>query len=486
MKVLFFEPYATATPHFETALELIQDHLNNNDDVQLLHCDADLNSCEANQQHLLSVCAQCITRRGNGIRTIQGRERIRSSNFIELSGKEKHLINNWNVSFNTITELKSYQYDGMDLGMAIASSLISFHRNPEPDMAKSAYLIRRMFKAALKVYYSFRRRLQEDRPEVVYIFNGRFSNIRPVIRLCELNRIEYRIHERGANRNKYSLFKNHLPHDFDKFRDLVEENWDRADISDREKIAASFFEDRKAGKEQGWHSFVAFQKKNELPEGWDSSKRNIVIFNSSEDEFAAIADSVKKRLFKTQLEGMKFISKLVEGHPEVSVYVRIHPNLTNVNNSTVTGIYDLTSANFHTIPPTSTVSTYELIDSADLIVTFGSTVGIEATFWDKPSILLGDSFYKDLGVTYNPDTAEELTQLLYAEKKPKDKLGAYKYGYYLNTYGFDFNYYKAEGLFKGEFKGEKIKPSPWVRRYLKRKAFSPLIKFISRIHAERF
>ena len=486
MKVYFFEPYALAIPHFETALELIQNHIDSKDDVYLFHCDADLNFCEKNRDHFLPTCLQCISRRKLGVKRIDGNEKIKNSNFIDLSKPEKDLINSWNVSFKDIYELKAYRYENTDMGMAIASSLISFLRSPEPDVTANRYLINRMFKASLKVYLSFKKLLHNEKPDLIYLFNGRYSNIRPVVRLCELYSIKYRIHERGANRTKYSLHENHLPHDFNEFKKKVDELWNTGLESERYKIAETFYQDRKAGKEQAWRSFVAAQNEKELPSNWDTAKRNIVIFNSSEDEFAAIDDSLNDRLFPSQLEGIRFMAELVRGRNDVSVYVRIHPNLKGVINSTVTSIYNIKADNFHVIEPASTISSYQLIDCSSLVVTFGSTVGVEATFWDKPSILLGDSFYKDLGATYNPGTKEELSELLLNERTPKEKLGAYKYGYYLQSFGIDFNLYESEGLFKGRFKGQKINPSRWIQRFLKRRQIEPLIKYISRIHADRF
>lgn len=491
MKVFFFEPYALAIPHFETALELIQTHIDNNDEVNLFYCAADLNSCESNYHHSLITCAHCISRRKNGLKTILGLEKVKKRNFIDLSPSERKLVRDWDIAFKNIDDLKAFKFENTDIGMAVASSFISLKRNPEPDLGSDAVIINRLFKASLKVYLSFKKILQREKPDLVYLFNGRFSNIRPVVRLCEMNNITYKIHERGSNKTKYSLHENHLPHDFVEFQKLVEEHWESSPQDERIKVAENFYSDRKNGKEQAWHSFVASQNKKELPNNWGPSKRNIVIFNSSEDEFAAIGDTLKERLFRTQLEGLKFIAELVKDQSNISVYVRIHPNLKGIKNSTVTGIYDLCSANFHVIDPDSTISSYALIDSSDVIVTFGSTVGIEATFWNKPSILLGDSFYKDLGSTYNPRTQDELSKLLLDDHPAKEKLGAYKYGFYINSYGIDYNLYQAEGLFAGRFKGEKIRQSTWmtskwIRGYLKRKPLSPIINFLSRVHADKF
>lgn len=485
MKVLFFEPYALALPHFETALELMQLHLDRGNDVSLFYCNADLNFCEANSQHYLPQCLDCISRRKNGLKLINGAEKIKKLNFLELTQEEKRLINNWNLTFSDIHELKAYKFEQMDLGMAVASSLISFYRDPEPDVKASQEMINRMFKASLKVYLSFKKILQHEKPDQVYLFNGRFSNIRPVVRLCEQHQINYVIHERGASKAKYSLWDDHLPHDFLNFQKLAEKQWNEADAKERVEVADKFYRDRKVGKEQSWFSFVKNQQAEKLPETWNANKRNIVIFNSSEDEFAAIGDSLKRTLFNKQLDGIRYIAELMKEEKDIDVYVRIHPNLSNVTNSSVSDIYKIKTPNLHIIEPGSSISSYKLMDSCDVVVTFGSTAGVEATYWDKPSILLGDSFYNTMNAAYIPQTHEALNELLRHETKPKEKIGAYIYGFYIATYGYEFRFYQPEALFEGKFKGTRIRPDKPFKRILSSRYLQPFIGYISKKHAAK-
>ena len=98
-----------------------------------------------------------------------------------------------------------------------------------------------------------------------------------------------------------------------------------------------------------------------------------------------------------------------------------------------------------------------MIKKSDKVLTFGSTVGIEAVYWGTPSILAGIAFYKDLGGTYNPESHEILIQLLTSELKPKNKQLALMYGYYYNTYGIQFKYYKPDSFLSGKFKNERLK-----------------------------
>src|SRR5690606_1918497 len=106
------------------------------------------------------------------------------------------------------------------------------------------------------------------------------------------------------------------------------------------------------------------------------------------------------------------------------------------------------------IPSESPVDTYTLIDKADVVICYLSTVGIEAAYRGTPTIILSRALYERLGVTYNPTTTQELNNLLLSETliaKPSDR--ALEYGYYMKTHGIRYKYYESldhrSGLYKG-------------------------------------
>ena len=71
------------------------------------------------------------------------------------------------------------------------------------------------------------------------------------------------------------------------------------------KLGAHFYEWKKGGDCVIDKSYVKKQQIGLLPQKWDSQKRNIVIFNSSDDELAAIgADYDSYSLFKSQYVGI--------------------------------------------------------------------------------------------------------------------------------------------------------------------------------------
>ena len=266
------------------------------------------------------------------------------------------------------------------------------------------------------------------------------------------------MHERGHDIHHYTLDKNTTTHDLAYMQQQIRQQWERAaSDSRRNELAEEFYLERSKGVVQSWYSFVDRQKEGLLPASWNPAKRNVAIFNSSEDEFVALDAQWNNPLYANQVEGLqRIVESLEASHDDIHVYLRIHPNLDGVNNKQSRALYDLRRDFFEIIPPDDPVSTYALIKHADKVLTFGSTVGIEAVFWGTPSIHAGRSYYQDLGGTYNPGSHEELVAMLKADLPPKDRTAALVYGYYLNTFGIPFKYFQATGLDSGKFKGQRI------------------------------
>lgn len=299
--------------------------------------------------------------------------------------------------------------------------------------------------------------LAKVKPKVVYIFNGRLANLRVVLRLCQRNSVECRIHERGSSKSKYSITYNVLPHNLKPFAERVKSFWNDFEVGDaRESIAREFYDKRKWGLDTDSVSFTSNQQLECLPSQWDTSKRNIVMFNSSEDEFASIGDEYHSHPFKNQLEALRFLKEQVRGSTAIDIYLRIHPNLENIDIFSIQELYSLVSSNFHVIEPSSPISTYKLIDECDAVFTFGSTVGIEATYWGKPSVLIGSAFYEAFNVVYQVSSKVDLIEALYSYSELKPIEGSLIYGLYKSEFGIRYKHYQPQSRFSGLFQGKTI------------------------------
>lgn len=452
--ILFFPTHILWTPHYETELELIQNHLNEGDNVIQAVCNGELQVCDSNLKHSMLKCVYCISKRYRGMELLVGESRtIPIFNLSEDNIKEIALLK---VNFADLEELKGYRIDNFDVGYAVASSLISLLRDPCISMPAHKNLVASYIVSAMRVYRSVQNCLDKMKIDRLYVFNGRFAYTRAIFRACQSRHTECVIHERGHGIAHYELYANSLPHDLGNIERRVRETWAKAEsMTDRGEIGAKFYLDRARGVDQSWYSFVKNQSKCLLPDTWSADINNIVIFNSSEDEFASLGDEWKNPLYPDQLTALKKIIESLEQEKDQQfhVYLRMHPNNKGMAIKELQKWYELGSNILSVIRHDSPIDTYALLKSANKVLTFGSTVGVEAVFWGKPSVLAGLSPYRNLGVTYNPSSHGELVRLLMTTLEPMDKLPAIMYGYYWNTYGIPFKYYKAEGFGCGKFKG---------------------------------
>ncbi len=457
MKVAIFSPYATVVPHFETELDIAQQHLDQGDEVEFVNCIGELANCDFNENRDPARCQQCIGRREMGLELL--RPQVPAFNFQAAATSAKLDIQ---TDFDSIQELKAYQKDGFDIGYAALSSLVSICRDPDPDIVEHRELIGRFLKSGWQTYERSRSYLAQSRPDRVYVFNGRFAAMRAVFRACQAERVECFLHERGCDLQHYELAKNHMLHDIGAIENVIRNFWERASQNpDRGQIAAQWYLDRFNRVERNWHSFVKDQQTGQLPIDWNAGKKNIGIFCSSDDEFVAIGDSWQHRLYANQVEGVAAIAQsIAKTEPSIHFTLRVHPNLKDVHNRRKSEMLGLSFPNLTVVPPESPIDTYELLRACDSVVTFGSSVGMEAVYWDRPSILIGPCYYQNLGGLYRPIDHQQTLDMICGDLKPLPKQGALMYGFWFQTRGHQHRYYRASGLFEGSFKGEVLYARP--------------------------
>lgn len=468
MKVLIFECWNNA-PQFETGLEIADIHAENGDDVVYVNIADDLSFIEWQTHNKLTP----ITRKA--LKYIIRKKLERAQNYINssidynveslLSESEiKSLYSEF--SFKDIEELKKYEWNSFDLGMGAASSLISVTNDLDPDVSTEYQsFVNEIIHSSKIMAKSFEKWLESSKPDMVYFRNGRVANYRPLYRICRERNIDFRIHDRGCNKDHYSINRE-LRHDFESINEEILSTWENEkDTVTKNKVAEQYYLDRQKGKEQTWVAFCQNMTKKKMPENWDNDKFNIVYFNSSIGEFAAVnGEQFDRNIFKNQFEAIDFIVDTVKGDKSVDFHIRLHPNLLNQNIKEQVMWSALEGEeSINLIPPESDIDSYSLVQNADLIVVHYSTVGMEAAFMNKPVVQLSVSEYHKLGSTYFPNTKEELKQLLLDKSlKAKPNLGAKKFGYYFNTYGKPFKYFEADSLLSGTYKKVNLQKEPAV------------------------
>ena len=469
MKILFINTHTLWTPHFETELELAQLHIDKKDEVHFLHCTGQLSPCDLIIHQNISkkllpetkdsdMCHLCITKVHTGVSLLSKKIKVHPIIYPGIDSRE-HICEKHH--FIDADGIRNYYYHNYELGESILSSLISHTRNPFPEISKFESVINEYIRTGKMLYDSVLLYLKELQPDRVYIFNGRFTHTRAAVRACESINQNFYVHEVGFDVNHYSLSHNATPHSQQLVKDKMLTEWQNEPDSEKKyQLAERFFNNRYNGNMQSVESFTHRQIKGRLPDNWDETKTNVAIFNSSEDEFQAIGSEWRNTIYLNQLDGIKKIvnDPLVTANKYLHFYLRIHPNLTNVVNEYSQSILNMNYPNLTIITPESEISTYDLLFKSNRIISFGSTMGLEATYWGVPSILAGQSYYKFLDVTHNPQSHQEMVQLLLDPfLPPKNKLNTMIAGYFYSVHGYPFKYYQPTGFLSGLFKGVDLK-----------------------------
>jgi hypothetical protein len=462
MNVTFYAPYAVWSPHFETDLELMQLHLDQDDAVSVITCDAALSFCEADERHDFSTCAQCVARAREGFKRLSRPVKVLKLSELILHAKQTmkglaRLPRTYD-SFDKLYQLKIEQFD---IGSAVLSSLNSVLDEREPDPSAHPEFTWASLAAAYAAYAAFDCYLEQNPCDLVYFLNGRLANFRAALRACNKHQVRCLVHERGATLDSYSLAENTMPHDPASITKDLNETMRKATSSEQKRaVAQEFYMERRAGKVANWVSFTDYQVQGSLPRGWLEAPIRIAVFSSTESEFGCLGEYYPTPIYPSQIEGLEMILEELARENFSGIFtVRMHPNSVRTQCDFTDHLRALPYPFLRVIAPEETTDSYALLQTSQKILTWGSTIGIEAAYWGVPSILAAWAEYGDLGSTYNPTTHAELMDLLRRPLTPKPIDGAIDYGFYSKSFGTTFKYVTPYGPFFAFFKGEAIRPA---------------------------
>lgn len=454
-KIAFLETSVLWGQHYETGLELMQLEMDAGNDIYQMACSVHLPVCEINHNHDFFKCMSCISKRKFGVENLD--KKVKVLPIISITSEQKAIADSIQFYGNTLAELKAIKYEEFEAGMAAASSLISNYRDPRFDVIKDKERINNYLKASVAVYFTMLNYLNTYKFDKVYIFNGRYTYTRAALRACEKLGVTYVNHERGNSPQHYQLYENRLPHDLAWWQSQMHVIWDKADPIERVETGKLFYHNRSTGIPDIWYSFSQYMEKGLLPLNWNPEKWNIVIFNSSEDEMAAISEEIKMGIYESQLQAIQKITTDLKGREDIHIYLRIHPNLKGSTNYDFTELFNIKTDNFTIIPPEASTNSYDLIDHSSVVLNFGSTIGIEAAFRGKPAVLAESTYFDKLDVNHIPKNHEEVIEMITSKNlKPLNTENFLKFGYYMKTFGMPFKHFKAIGFESGTFKGVEI------------------------------
>ncbi|HEY9759822.1 MAG TPA: hypothetical protein V6C97_31980 [Oculatellaceae cyanobacterium] len=462
-KAAFFIPYFWS-PHLETDLEIIHKHVSDGDEVIVYICNGELPTCYSNVSHDPHICNLCSLRRRNGFNLTGLIEKVHFKNFVSLTSDDLAIFKQFQgVVVHELSELLQIKLEQFFLGRTVYNELVSLRSESEVDFTKEQEYLTKAIESGALVYLSFKNHFASTKPDIFYTFNGRFVIAQPAVDAAVASGVPYAVHDRFAGvMNRYSLVQNESLNNLSYWKDQIRTFWDESKdtVEQRRSYGAKWFDDRAQGKKQGWFSFTADQESG-LPKGFDTSKENVVVFVSSDWENTS--SEYQLPFYDSQNEALLRLANDLQGRDNLQVYIRLHPNMKGKQNAQNAFIAEKITDKFPNvmvISPESAVSTYALMVKVDLVITFGSTTGIEAAYHGVHSLLAGQALYEDLGACTVAKSHEEIVQLISdrtykltdAELEHR-KSNALRYGYFHQRAGYPYTIFEQTDIFEMKHTG---------------------------------
>ena len=414
-----------------TALEIINVETHKDNHVTWL----DLNqSCGFKSRYLLSDNIDSLIKRKNIER------KILNSNLVYLNQETLYSTKVIGLQLNTnpdVTErAKEIAY----------AELISESRDSSPCRKHNVNALRHYQRVFIETFNLMNQLFCNNFYDEVYIFNGRNLQERAAWDACISNSVSVNFYESFNENwtNRYFIFKEptHSP----KYRSEVMLKYSRMEKSknatEYNGTANKWFIDRQIGLTQ---SYTQLQNNSGVN---NFNKPYFVFFHSSQDELDMLG--LISEYWKDQVNSLSALIDILKFDTKYHLILRIHPHL--LHKSKIERFYwdeigvslEKQFSWFHYIPADSKINSYELMKNSHGIISCASTIGVEAAYLKKKSILLGRAFHEYMGVTQNPANKQELTRMLFSESNP-DQIetayeGALAYAFFSEKGGTFFKY----------------------------------------------
>ncbi|MCG8449792.1 MAG: hypothetical protein MI725_09460 [Pirellulales bacterium] len=352
--------------------------------VILTHCDQQGGTCSANLAGSRLICAAC-------------RHSTRKS--AEDAGLELVPLS---LPEGESDDQQLSWHENVELAEGVHSCLITLLRVLKFDLNRLPLLRgikRRNFRTAAVLLKAMNSLLKKRKVHRIEVLNGRYACMKVGLIAAKKFGLDFNTLDFNCF-GKPMVFRGHTPHDRGAIQDRIRRN--PADL----EVAQQYYDAR---KDKRFNVFARKHQYSEMPAAPFGTKKRVSFFLSSQDECESLGPEWRSPFRDTA----SVVRQACQAYPDYFFCVRFHPNQAKIL-SDVTSDYHRLHAlrNLHVFYPTDEVNTYSLVDWSDVVVTFASTVAIEACWSGKPVVQLGPSFFDQLDISYTPKNTQEFLQLL--------------------------------------------------------------------------
>lgn len=445
-----FLNYVSASPAPELFATTIDTLVANNNTVLVYYCDEELNGCSYNPIKSKSLCLACKS----NVKWLQ--EIFKSVDFLP-------------IKLGSVSS-QSDPTPSVDFSLAAMSSIASLTKAVNEEQLNKFWKKKLgHFKAnALQLYDYFKTQITEKDLALLVCFNGRFFDAKPVIKAAIESDISFAIVEVKKTIQPIA-FVNELIHSIDANCNRAKAFY-KSNPKMATELAKTFFEKKITQQETGDPVYTKHQKGGLCPDYLKEKDRKIiVVYPTTDDEYKFIGDEWDGTVPSSQTSEIYDLCKRL---PQYRIIIKMHPNQRHMPRQALKAYYDLAVQFKNCIvePPTSKYDTYEFLFAADIVVNFASTIGVEAAYFGKTVINIGDTNFSKMNIAPVCISGENAADLILSENIPApNKLSAIQWGSYLLAYRSPLNKFE---YVKGEYFYDGIK-SP--NSYLKLATILPKI-----------
>ncbi|MEI6820224.1 MAG: hypothetical protein WCL19_11565, partial [Verrucomicrobiota bacterium] len=356
---------------------------------------------------------------------------------------------------DSVASLREYRLGDAALGLGTLSTLVRLTGDSNPDFSANRALIDRILNSAHRAFLLTTELVERFKPDEILLYNGRLAVSKGISEAARLSDVGVLYHELVSTHDRFFLAP-YSPHSQRNTRRELSDSWASAGAG-RETIAERYFTPGRGGVPLFETPYLELQRRDQqLPA---SGRWRLAYFVSSIDEYAAVEDGFENPLFDSQQSAAEWLVSWVRGRPDTELVIRMHPRSRGLSARERNWWESLAAANVTVLAAESSVDSYGLALSADRVVSHHSSIGAEAAYLGKVSILVGDADYRGLDCVYEPRTIDELARMLCDRVlQPKSRENCLPFGYQRLMRGERYRFYQPTTFHGGGFFGQRITP----------------------------
>lgn len=309
--------------------------------------------------------------------------------------------------------LRAYETGGAKIGLAVLSSVSSLTTIQFPrDLTEYGPVLAEAWRSAhvsLRIGHAVR----EFGYEKIIIFNGRHCYSRPFCDVLE-KQSEVIRYEQGSAGNRYIAAAGSVHHP-EALQRLIEAH--EFDAAAGEAFFRARF-DKLASTEVAL--MTATQRAGALPEKMDLG-RAVAFFTSASDEMFAVTDNPLYGSFATQNDIALALCDICREY-DLQPVIRLHPHLRFKHSAwrREWDFAELERRGALVLGPADPADSYAILCAAQSVVTAGSTIGLEASYFGIPNVVVGTWLGGCLGASAVANTVHDLSDFIRDPRIPGD------------------------------------------------------------------